>query len=85
MLDSITGGFAHKKGVFFLLADRWMGWQPHTTASHQWYYFYIISMQQAAYTNILLTLYVDVHVLPHALPDGVGGKAGVRARVVPGD
>ena len=42
-------------------------------------------MQQAAYTNILLTLYVDVHVLPHALPDGVGGKAGVRARVVPGD
>ena len=30
-----------------------------------------------------LTLYVDVHVLAHALPDGVCGKAGVRARVVP--
>ena len=36
-------------------------------------------------THILLTLYVDVHVLPHALPDGVGGKAGVRASVVPDD
>ena len=42
-------------------------------------------LQQALYTNILLTLYVDVHVLPHALPDGVGGKAGVRARVMPED
>ena len=85
MLDSITGGFAHKKGVFFL-ADRWMGWQPHTTASHQWCYFYIIcNACNKRRTHILLTLYVDVHVLPHALPDGVGGKAGVRARVVPDD
>ena len=34
-------------------------------------------------TLVLLTLYVDVHLLPHALPDSVCGKAGVSARIVP--
>ena len=84
MLDSITGGFAHKKGVFFCWrTDGWGGSPiqlPHTSGVTS--KSYACNKQR---THILLTLYVDVHVLPHALPDGVGGKAGVRARVVPDD
>ena len=71
-------GVAHIKGA---LADRWMGWQPHTTASHQC--SKLKPNVHATTAAVLLTLHVDVHVLAHALPDGVRGKAGVGARVVP--